>query len=593
LFCLAQAATRQYHGWLNGTGCAPSSQTTAFGYFTMEVDDVSGVASFDFAWNGLFFAVDQNTLQGVYLSTPAGNFPDFTFTTGSSTTGLQGAADTTLYTLTTSQLSELVTNGTASWRMYAIPNGATAFQICASVIQRVDKSMTIHAELSPMYVKDADRNNAPPCSGAYAYISGSVGPDGLQLDIPMWNITRLSNSVAAAHIHAGFTGECADSGSPVVFFSVPGSPCNPFCGIPAKSHTLSNSQDYVKLNVGLYYVNVHTAVGVEISASVITSNNPVYSNPGSAMPYAPPTGFKKCSTPCTRYYKAYLNGAAASTSAKGSGGALIQLAPDNPNGLSQLSIDLAWNGMSSIPLAAHLHSQSGVVYTISGVSSNTFGNIITATFNILPKIYTGLILDPSQYYFNIHTTANPGGEIRGNVFASNVRGGNYAAVLTDRQASGSVCSAANITVMATVDESFVVTVPSWSFSKLNKPVQGIHVHGPANQCTGGPVVQAFSTIDTGKTQGIVSQLTTPLTSAQVNSLNAGIWYIAIHAGDSASPLPDPEILGWIIPSGGGPTGGFTTCNTNTCGSTSAASSLTLNLAFLASLLFVSSLFLFQ
>jgi hypothetical protein len=79
--------------------------------------------------------------------------------------------------------------------------------------------------------------------------------------------------------------------------------------------------------------------GVEISVSVITSNNPLYSGPGSAMPYAPPTGLKECSTPCTRFYKVYLNGAAASTSAKGSGGALIQLFYD-ANGLSQLLIDL-------------------------------------------------------------------------------------------------------------------------------------------------------------------------------------------------------------------------------------------------------------
>jgi hypothetical protein len=86
-------------------------------------------------------------------------------------------------------------------------------------------------------------------------------------------------------------------------------------------------------------------------------------------------------------------------------------------------------------------------------------------------------------------------EIRGNVFASNVRGGNYVAVLTDRQASSSVCSAANITVRATVDESFRLLVPQWSFNNLNKPVQGIHVHGPANQCTGGPVQQAFFTIE--------------------------------------------------------------------------------------------------
>jgi hypothetical protein len=112
------------------------------------------------------------------------------------------------------------------------------------VIQRVDKSMTIHAELSPMYVKDADRINAPPCSGAYAYISGSVGPNGLQLDIPMWNITGLSNSVAAAHIHESSTGECSDRGNVVVAFSVPaGSPCNPFCGVLAKNDVLANSQE--------------------------------------------------------------------------------------------------------------------------------------------------------------------------------------------------------------------------------------------------------------------------------------------------------------------------------------------------------------
>jgi hypothetical protein len=123
------------------------------------------------------------------------------------------------------------------------------------------------------------------------------------------------------------------------------------------------------------------------------------------------------------------------------GSGLVNLAYDNVT--NDLTIDTSWSGLSGTTTAAHIHCCTatpftgtvGVAVTPStlpgfpvGVTSGTYSRIIdldlSASFTSAfltnsggtvagarAALFAGL--DAGKGYFNIHTTAFPGGEIRG------------------------------------------------------------------------------------------------------------------------------------------------------------------------------------
>jgi CHRD domain len=86
-----------------------------------------------------------------------------------------------------------------------------------------------------------------------------------------------------------------------------------------------------------------------------------------------------------------------------------------------LTYTLSWNGLTDKPTMAHIHgvaargTNAGVKHDLSNVLKKE----ITGSFTDSVKIDASDIKEDSLlsgfYYFNIHTKANPGGEIRGQI----------------------------------------------------------------------------------------------------------------------------------------------------------------------------------
>ncbi len=86
-----------------------------------------------------------------------------------------------------------------------------------------------------------------------------------------------------------------------------------------------------------------------------------------------------------------------------------------------LSYTASWSGLSGAPTAMHFHGPAvagvgaGVLVGITGFPATATGSV-TGSFTVAN---TGAVLESDllagKWYFNVHTAANPGGEIRGQV----------------------------------------------------------------------------------------------------------------------------------------------------------------------------------
>jgi uncharacterized membrane protein YbjE (DUF340 family) len=86
-----------------------------------------------------------------------------------------------------------------------------------------------------------------------------------------------------------------------------------------------------------------------------------------------------------------------------------------------LTYNISWSGLSGAATAMHFHGpalagvSAGVLIGISGFPAAASGSV-SGSFTV-PNTGTALEVDllAGKWYFNIHTAANPTGEIRGQV----------------------------------------------------------------------------------------------------------------------------------------------------------------------------------
>ena len=129
--------------------------------------------------------------------------------------------------------------------------------------------------------------------------------------------------------------------------------------------------------------------------------------------------FAACNTtPALPTYKASLNGAnekptAVTTTGTGTASATLDGAT--------LSVKIDYSGLSGTPTLAHIHGPADETAT-AGVICNFTDKIVagtaagTGTVSATCQIsatFTVADLDAGKMYVNLHTTANGGGEVRG------------------------------------------------------------------------------------------------------------------------------------------------------------------------------------
>jgi hypothetical protein len=122
----------------------------------------------------------------------------------------------------------------------------------------------------------------------------------------------------------------------------------------------------------------------------------------------------------TMLFDASLTGAqeVPPTASQGTGFGTVLL----NNALTQITVNLEWFNLTAPATVAHIHGPAApgtnapVIFSLSGVPAATSGAIPEQTFAITPAQVADL--EAGLFYFNIHTSNFPGGEIRGQILAA-------------------------------------------------------------------------------------------------------------------------------------------------------------------------------
>jgi trimeric autotransporter adhesin len=208
---------------------------------------------------------------------------------------------------------------------------------------------------------------------------------------------------------------------------------------------------------------------------------------------------------------------------------------------TQITVSVYYSGLSAVTTNGHIHGPRAVgvngpiIFNLAPTAGQTSGSVVNATFAITPTQVADL--KAGLHYFNIHTSALPGGEIRGQILPSSP----YLATISAKQevprnASLGVGRAA-VSLNAAQTQALVTV----QWSGTTGPLTSGHVHTGFFGANGGivcnlspPAVVAGSIVD----------FLCPFTTAQVTTLKRGGFYINLHT----SANPGGEIRGQILPS---------------------------------------------
>ena len=344
-----------------------------------------------------------------------------------------------------------------------------------------------------------------------AIITPAVGVGGFMLNATRdtlcinVSVNGLSGSITGAHIHEGAMGT---NGGVVVDLStfVKG---NRIVGSITGSTLTSVLLD--KMLKGKHYINVHTAA-----------------NPNGEI-----RGQLKLETDWG--FSAMLDGAqqtpAVNTMASGLG--VLKLSNDN----SKLKIYIVAHGLSGAITGAHFHKEAkgknGPV--VLDLDAGIMGNVISLEVN--PANYLTDLL-AGKIYINLHTTANPNGEIRGQVMLDNY-------FVFDAKLDGMQQNPA-VNVPAKGIASFKVNYAMDSLwydavmTGLSGVANGAHLHNGAKGTNGGVALDLTAGIMGNKISGVVTGAM--LTKELINKIFSGDIYLNVHTVAN----PNGEIRGQVM-----------------------------------------------
>jgi hypothetical protein len=189
-----------------------------------------------------------------------------------------------------------------------------------------------------------------------------------------------------------------------------------------------------------------------------------------------------------------------------------------------LCINITFNGLSSAPSAMHIHAGAigvnGAV--LLDLGPYIVGNRVSATITgtaLTTALKSSLL--KGLTYINVHTTANPGGEIRGQISLESDWA--FTGVIDGAQSVPSVSTAANGWAVFNLSKHqgqvrfYVVT------NGLSGAITAAHLHTGAVGVN-GPVAQDLATFIVGNT---IVGIFTP-SAGVVSSLMAGNIYLNVH-----------------------------------------------------------------
>jgi len=203
---------------------------------------------------------------------------------------------------------------------------------------------------------------------------------------------------------------------------------------------------------------------------------------------------------------------------------------------TNLTYNISFTGLTAPATASHIHAPADATSSTNvavqfSVSPATAG-IISGTAGLTPEQVSYIV--GGMAYVSIHTTNNPGGEIRGQIVPLHI-----TTTLNGQSEVPPVQTSATGTASFTlVGSELFYTV---TYSGLTGPATGAHIHAPGDSTTpGAPVVIPFNPPSTasGTFSGSVS-----LDRTNLAYILAGQSYVNIHTVTNAGG----EIRGQIYP----------------------------------------------
>lgn len=329
-----------------------------------------------------------------------------------------------------------------------------------------------------------------------------VTPNGLEYSVA---VDGLSGPVTAAHIHLGAAGQNGPVERTISFSGNGANGLWAIADIPP-----FGAQALEALNRGLYYINVHTGAnpGGEIRGQIL-----------------PGTGLHLC---------AGLDGNQENPPVPGGGSGTAAMILTEEG----LRYFITVQGLTGAPTAAHIHSgdigANGAVLANLSLTGNGFIPRSSLTTAQLRQIITGAT------YVNVHTAANPGGEIRGQLLLNGATG--FTADLDGAQEvppNGTPGRGTAVLSLTPVGLRFDITVDG-----LSGPITGAHFHRAPAGANGGVVRDILAEFAGGTSASGVWRAddASPLTPALIADLLNGGIYVNVHTG----AFPGGEIRGQVI-----------------------------------------------
>jgi hypothetical protein len=347
-----------------------------------------------------------------------------------------------------------------------------------------------------------------------AVSTNAVGVGGFSLNASMDTMcititcTGLSGPITAAHIHEGAVG--ATGG--VVLDLQPNINGNQI--MATITGTNLNAANLSKYLQGLYYINIHTAANPngEIRGQILLETDNCFVANINGMQQVP----------------------LVSTGAMGLG--VFKLSKSN----QRLSYHVITNGLSGSINSIHLHTgaigtNGPVAEDLTSSISTTNGNVISGEI-INPSILTDL--NAGNLYINVHTTANPGGEIRGQLLKDNYFA--FDARLDGGQQVPAVTTNANGVAHLTLNNTRDTLWYNIVVNGLTDTITSAHLHNAALGANGPVALDVSANIMGNVIQGMVTGA--QLTSSIISELLEANLYINIHT----TANPGGEIRGQVL-----------------------------------------------
>ena len=210
---------------------------------------------------------------------------------------------------------------------------------------------------------------------------------------------------------------------------------------------------------------------------------------------------------------------------------------------NQLYIDLRYSGLSGVASAGHIHGPANpsinapVLIDLAPYNGGAWGASGTVSGIIpLTQAQKAMILD-GKTYVNIHTSANPGGEVRGHIMPvllqANVTG------LNERP-TPRLTPASSQSTMFLVGTQLTFNI---AYENLTAPATVAHIHGPASSAGSGGIFVDLMPYHNGPAGTSGSFNGTIFLAPNVHtSLVDRLTYVNIHSGT----YPGGEVRGQIL-----------------------------------------------